>query len=116
MVSDHGLRPWSRKGPDHGVGVDPEIVKNLSASRSAFGHLAQSACKVLAFGGFRSARKHSKSGPRSTSGTPELGGQKHSSVHSLGRLSPHTERSGPCTGMRHLVDQLQNRKTQTSRK
>ena len=21
-----GLRPWSRKGPDHGVGVDPEIV------------------------------------------------------------------------------------------
>ena len=23
---DHGLRPWSRKGPDHGVGVDPETV------------------------------------------------------------------------------------------
>ena len=21
-----GLRPWSRKGPDHGVGVDPETV------------------------------------------------------------------------------------------
>ena len=24
---DHGLRPWSRKGPDHGVGVDPETLK-----------------------------------------------------------------------------------------
>ena len=23
-----GLRPWSRKGPDHGVGVDPETVRN----------------------------------------------------------------------------------------
>ena len=23
-----GLRPWSRKGPDHGVGVDPETVTN----------------------------------------------------------------------------------------
>ena len=23
---DHGLRPWSRKGPDHGVGADPETV------------------------------------------------------------------------------------------
>ena len=23
---DHGLRPWSRKGPDHWVGVDPETV------------------------------------------------------------------------------------------
>ena len=21
-----GLRPWSQKGPDHGVGVDPETV------------------------------------------------------------------------------------------
>ena len=24
---DHGLRPWSRKGPDHGVGLDPETMK-----------------------------------------------------------------------------------------
>ena len=24
---DHGLRPWSRKGSDHGVGVDPEFAK-----------------------------------------------------------------------------------------
>ena len=23
-----GLRPWSRKGPDHGVGVDPETVNS----------------------------------------------------------------------------------------
>ena len=23
---DHGLRPWSRKGPDHGVGVDPSLL------------------------------------------------------------------------------------------
>ena len=27
-----GLRPWSRKGPDHGVGVDPETVKDTIAS------------------------------------------------------------------------------------
>ena len=27
MVRDHGLRPWSRKGPDHGVGVDLETVR-----------------------------------------------------------------------------------------
>ena len=26
-----GLRPWSRKGPDHGVGVDPETVKSCAA-------------------------------------------------------------------------------------
>ena len=24
---DHGLRPWSRKGPDHGVGVDPSLLQ-----------------------------------------------------------------------------------------
>ena len=23
---DHGLRPWSRKGPDHGVGIDPSLL------------------------------------------------------------------------------------------
>ena len=28
-----GSRPWSRKGPDHGVGVDPEIVTNGGAKR-----------------------------------------------------------------------------------
>ena len=26
-----GLRPWSRKGPDHGVGVDPETLQMLQA-------------------------------------------------------------------------------------
>ena len=26
-----GLRPWSRKGPDHGVGVDPETVTFLGS-------------------------------------------------------------------------------------
>ena len=26
-----GLRPWSRKGPDHGVGVDPETVTNCNS-------------------------------------------------------------------------------------
>ena len=30
---DHGLRPWSRKGPDHGVGVDPETVSKNSLKR-----------------------------------------------------------------------------------
>ena len=30
-----GLRPCSRKGPDHGVGVDPETVKNGGALKSA---------------------------------------------------------------------------------
>ena len=30
------LRPWSRKGPDHGVGVDPEILK-IATSRFARG-------------------------------------------------------------------------------
>ena len=29
---DHGLRPWSRKGPDHGVGVDPETVTDQCSS------------------------------------------------------------------------------------
>ena len=29
----HGLRPWSRKGPDHGVGVDPEIALTLRSLR-----------------------------------------------------------------------------------
>ena len=26
MLRGGGLRPWSWKGPDHGVGVDPETV------------------------------------------------------------------------------------------
>ena len=31
-VWDHGLRPWSWKGPDHGVGVDPETVNDSRES------------------------------------------------------------------------------------
>ena len=27
---DRGLGPWSRKGPDHGVGVDPETVNGCA--------------------------------------------------------------------------------------
>ena len=27
-IETMGLRPWSRKGPDHGVGVDPSLLKS----------------------------------------------------------------------------------------
>ena len=36
VLRDHGLRPWSRKGPDHGVGVDLETVK----ARKSFARLS----------------------------------------------------------------------------
>ena len=32
---DHGLRRWSRKGPDHGVGVDPRLLALLEILRCA---------------------------------------------------------------------------------
>ena len=35
-VRDHGLRPWSRKGPDHGVGVDLETVKGKCSDWSCW--------------------------------------------------------------------------------
>ena len=38
MVSDHGLRPWSWKGPDHGVGVDPETAN--------YRFLSQRSCRL----------------------------------------------------------------------
>ena len=31
---DHGLRPWSRKGPDHRVGVDPERKPRILVKKS----------------------------------------------------------------------------------
>ena len=30
---DHGLRPWSRKGPDHGVGLDPSLLAEIRFAR-----------------------------------------------------------------------------------
>ena len=32
---DHGLRPWSRKGSDDGVGVDPETVSSCESKIAA---------------------------------------------------------------------------------
>ena len=33
FCAQRGLRPWSRQGPDHGVGVDPETVNHAAATR-----------------------------------------------------------------------------------
>ena len=50
---DHGLRPWSRKGPDHGVGVDPETV-NIGHLRLV---LSASKAQDIAIGSYNFTRQ-----------------------------------------------------------
>ena len=47
-----GLRPWSRKGPDHGVGVDPETVNlRRGSSGKEKAHKHKQFCPVYRLGG-----------------------------------------------------------------
>ena len=44
---DHGLRPWSWKGPDHGVGVDPSLLNLLTPKKSFSQFFSSDLCRGL---------------------------------------------------------------------